>query len=82
MEKYESSKNIFRIVLAPIFELLVFKKEKLNHQDWLDFVARTETSVKLNPQQFLGNELPNRMIVDQIVSEIFQEFMENESVEA
>ena len=82
MEKFESSKSTFRIVLAPIFELLVYKKEKLSHQDWLDFVARTETSVKLNPQQFLGNELPNRVITDQLVGEIFLDFMDAENVEA
>ena len=82
IEKFESSKSTFRIVLAPIFELLVYKKEKLSQQDWLDFVARTETSIKLNPQQFLGNDLPNRIILDQAVSEIFLEFIENESVEA
>jgi hypothetical protein len=82
MEHFESNKNTFRVVLAPIFELLVFKKGKLKQMDWLAFVARTEASIKQNPQQFLGNELPHKSTVEQAITEIFIEFMEEERVEA
>lgn len=82
MEQFESNKNGFRVVLAPIFELLVFKKGKLKELDWLAFVARTEQSIKENPHQFLGKELPHKSEVDRAVEEIFIEFMEEERVEA
>jgi hypothetical protein len=74
-------KDSIRIVLAPMFELLLYKKQKLSHEEWLAFVARTESSIIQSPQQFLGNDLPSKSIIDESVKEIFIEFLEKEAVE-
>ena len=74
------NKDSIRIVLAPMFELLLYKRQKLSHEEWLAFVARTESSIIQSPQQFLGNDLPSKPIVDEAVKEIFIEFLEKETV--
>lgn len=81
-EQFESSKDSFRIVLAPIFDLLMYKKLNLGYQAWLAFVAKTESSIVNSPEQFLGNELPGKPIVERAIREIFTEYMAEESVEA
>jgi hypothetical protein len=75
------NKESIRIVLAPMFELLLYKRQKLSHEEWLAFVARTESSIIQSPQQFLGNDLPSKSIIDGAVKEIFMEFLEKETVE-
>jgi hypothetical protein len=81
MNNISYNKDSIRAVLAPMFELLLYKRQKLSHEEWLAFVARTETSIIQSPQQFLGNDLPPKSIIDEAVKEIFIEFMEKEAVE-
>lgn len=67
-------KSAFRITLHPMFELLVYKKSKLAHDEWMNFVEMTRKSIIANPEQFLGKEFPGMLLTGQIVDEIFAEF--------
>ena len=76
---FELNKATFRMALAPMFELLLYKKQQLSQADWLSFVTMTESSIILNPQQFLGNELPVSAVTTNLVQDIFKEFLQQET---
>jgi hypothetical protein len=73
-------KNSARLILLPMFDLLLYKKKKLSHDEWIAFANRTQSSIIQSPQQFLGNEIPDQSIVEKTVREIFAEFFEEQSV--
>ena len=77
MNKVIDYKSDFRIVLTPIMELFEYKKTKLDESEWIRFVESTKLSIISNPQQFLGNDLPNPQLIQKAVLEIFEEFMED-----
>ena len=80
--KIEFDKNSVRIVLLPMFDLLQYKKKNLSPDEWLAFAQRTQSSIIQSPQQFLGNDIPDKAVIEPMVKEIFAEFFEEQSVEA
>jgi hypothetical protein len=74
-------KNVFRITLQPIIDLLDHKKTQLSEQDWIRFMEITKSSIQANPDQFLGKELPSRAVIQQIVDDIFVDYLKEQTVE-
>jgi len=72
----------FRAALQPMIELFEHKKEVLSQQDWENFILLTKKSVLNHPDQFLGGDLPLALETEQIVDEIFLEYLENKLTNA
>ncbi len=75
-------KSQFKIHLNPIIDLLNYKKTVMQFEQWLAFLARTESRIIQSPEQFLGHDLPHPTVIEQIVKEIFAEVFEKESAVA
>jgi len=58
--------------------MLVNKKDKLDKIEWDAFVKRTEDSIIRCPDQYLGQDLPQRDILRALVKEIFIDFVARE----
>lgn len=69
------NKQIFLIALLPLMDLFEHKKTILNEEEWLKFVYATQTRVTINPEQFLGKELPGSEVIHKVVDEIFIEYL-------
>lgn len=69
----------FNIALEPIKVMLVNKKRTLTLVRWLGFVNRTKLSVLSYPDQYLGDGLPERDVMEPIVSAIFSEFLKDQA---
>lgn len=69
----------FNIALEPIKVMLVNKKRTLTLVRWLGFVHRTKQSVMTNPDQYLGDQLPPKDVMEPIVSSIFSEFLRDQA---
>ena len=74
-------KRSIRILLSPMFELFRHKKANIENEEWLKFVLRTEERIVSNPQQFLGPELPSKLVLEQSVKELFDQYLEEERQE-
>ena len=73
----------FNRTLEPVKVMLVNRKNKLPHTQWLDFVELTRSSIISRPEEYLGRELPSREILSRVVDGIFADFLrvEGESME-
>jgi hypothetical protein len=69
----------FNIALEPIKVMLVNKKRTLSLVRWLSFVNSTKHSVLSHPDQYLGDELPEREVLEPIVGTIFSEFLRDQA---
>lgn len=73
----------FNRTLEPVKVMLVNRKNKLLHTQWLDFVELTRSSIISHPEEYLGRELPSQRTIGRVVDGIFSEFLriEAESIE-
>lgn len=71
-------KRSIRILLSPMFELFRHKKTNTENDEWLKFVLRTEERIVNNPEQFLGSELPSKLVLEQSVKELFDQYLKEE----
>jgi hypothetical protein len=70
-------KKQFNIALEPFKDMLMNRKATLAYPDWRALVERTESSILRNPDQYLGQELPEQESLNVIVKDIFEEFLGN-----
>lgn len=75
-----SHKRKFNYALEPIKVMLMHQQSVLKKQEWLRFVERTKLSIIHQPEQYIGQDLPERKVVADIVSVIFEEFLEDVDV--
>ena len=78
--EFAHDKNTFRLVLAPIMDLLEYKKSQLSETEWLKFMEATKSRIIANPEQFLGRDLPTPALIQQSVQEIFTEYLEDQKL--
>jgi len=69
----------FNNALEPIKVMLVDKKRELTLQTWLTFVNQTRDRVLINPDQYLGDQLPPAELMTQVVNDIFRDFVKAEA---
>jgi hypothetical protein len=72
--RYKHYKRIFRKNLQPIFAVLVAKKRILVYADWEVLSRKTIESIRKNPSEYLGHELPEEPLIDNILDDILNEF--------
>ena len=76
MEDFQRSyKESFAIILEPMKAMLVNLERNVSRDQWLQFVEKTRLSIINNPEQYLGLDIPDRISLRIIVSEIFDEFV-------
>jgi hypothetical protein len=75
-EEFITYKNSIHVQLHPIFQLLEHKREHLDTEQWIGFVAMTRESILKNPEQYFGREPSTNEMLPQAVNTIFTEVME------
>ncbi|HEY8937169.1 MAG TPA: hypothetical protein VIM65_18210 [Cyclobacteriaceae bacterium] len=71
-------KRQFSLTLKPVMEMLEHKRNQMNSEDWAIHVIHVEASIINNPDQYIGRELPNINVVDRIIREIFEDFLQDQ----
>lgn len=68
-------KEKFKLALKPFVEMLEYQKSIVSLRNWLTLVETLTERVIQNPDQYLGNDLPSKEIISEIVHGIFEEFV-------
>jgi len=64
--------------LAPVLEMLNYKKSILNPADWKNFVKETEHSIVNHPHQYLSKfPRKDRSSLNLVLEEIFEELIKD-----
>jgi hypothetical protein len=58
-----------------VFALLVARRHAMSRSSWEASVDETLRHVVNNPVEYLGNDLPDELLVTDVVDEIRQEFL-------
>ncbi len=74
MAEFENLTVRYRNQIRPILEMLKSKKAQLSRVEWEHMVKRTAQSIVNSPDQYLS-ELPPKEETDQIIFELFEEFL-------
>ena len=74
MVEFENLTVKYRNQIRPILEMLKSKKTQLSSMEWENLVERTAKSIMNSPDQYLS-ELPPKEEIDQIIFELFEEFL-------
>ena len=72
LKKY---KSIFRRSLRPVLALLVARRHAMSLASWEATVDETLRHVVNNPVEYLGSDLPDESMVNNVLDEIRQEFL-------
>jgi hypothetical protein len=72
---FKKYKTKFRYTLQPLFALLLHKRKQMEGALWLDLCYKTKQSIMNNPFEFLGPDLPEKNLMEDILEEIFFEFI-------
>lgn len=68
-------KRKFRNDLRPVFAMLQARKNQMPDVEWQLMVKKTFHNVILNPIEYLGNDLPPKMLMSDVLAEIESEFL-------
>lgn len=71
----EQYKGRFLRTLDPFLDMLAHKQIDINHEEWFSLVHRLESGVTLQPEQYLGKDVPSQETTVRIVREIFDDFI-------
>jgi hypothetical protein len=70
---YKYYKRKFKNKLEPILVMLMAKKA--SHYDWTAHVQETFDHIINNPKEFLGDDLPEKKITNDILQQIIEQFL-------
>ena len=79
---FKRYKMKFRHALKPLLAMLVARQKALDRDEWINLVNRTRNAVKKNPLEFLGPEMPDMPLVNDVLDDIFHEFMKERAFHA
>jgi hypothetical protein len=72
---FKKFKTKFRYSLRPVFAMLVARRKELARKDWIGLVQKARENIQGNPIEYLGKELPEAGLLQDVLDEIFQEFL-------
>jgi hypothetical protein len=72
---FKKYKRIFRRNLQPIFAVLVVRRREVNMSAWKKLVDETLQHVIDNPTEYIGNDLPDKQLMFDILNELRDEFL-------
>ena len=55
--------------------MLLHHKSTESVHDWFMLINNLEARIILDPVQYLGQNLPPREVIDEVINEIFEEFV-------
>jgi hypothetical protein len=73
--RFKKYKATFRYYLKPVFAMLAARRKELQGPEWVAMVQQVRLSVVRNPSEFLGQDLPEQNLLNDILEEIFHDFM-------
>jgi hypothetical protein len=68
-------KQIFLDALEPFMDFLKYQQTEMPLKNWMDAIERIQLRITVNPEQYLGRELPSSVCVQKLVTEIFDDFI-------
>lgn len=74
-EKFKSYKRRFNNSLQPIKVMLVHQHAVLPRSEWLTLVDRTRHAVIEKPNEYLNVDAPDRKLLEQVIGQIFEDFI-------
>lgn len=72
---FKKYKRIFRRNLQPVFAMLAARRREIGIADWKVVVDQTLQHVIDNPAEYIGNDLPGKELMIDILHEIKSEFL-------
>jgi hypothetical protein len=74
-QRFKKYKSTFRYHLRPVFAMLAAKRKSVQAAEWVAMGQRMRQAVEQNAAEFLGDDLPERNLLCDILDEIFYDFM-------
>lgn len=74
-------KRKFNNALEPLKVMLANRRLTLPTREWLRLVKRTHSGVLEHPDQYLGESLPDTVVLGELVGEIFEDFLHQQHLE-
>ena len=66
---------MFIEALEPFMVFMEAQQKQMTLGNWIDAVQRVQLRITVNPEQYLGRELPSTHCIQKIVNEIFNDFI-------
>jgi hypothetical protein len=76
---FKKFKTKFRYALKPVFAMLVDKQNELDRREWSAMVMKIRNSIQGNPSEYLGADLPDTDLLNDVLEELFHEFQRERS---
>jgi hypothetical protein len=73
--QFKKYKRIFRRNLQPVFASVLARKRNMEFSSWKELVNETLQHVVNNPVEYLGDDLPDKSLLVDILEEIRDEFL-------
>ena len=77
---FKKYKRIFRRHLQPVFAVLVARRKTMSVEAWTTLVDGTLDHVAANPIEYLGDDLPAKPLLQDILQEVRTEFVREMAV--
>lgn len=71
-------KRKFNTSLEPIKIMLGKKRPYVSHDEWLNLVNKTKTAIISEPDQYLDTVLPSSEIIQMLIDDIFEQFVNDQ----
>jgi hypothetical protein len=55
--------------------MITGKRKAMNHAEWTSYIQRIKTDVLSNPVEFLGTDLPDHKLTEDIIDDVFLEYL-------
>jgi len=68
-------RHIFLGTLDPFLDFLQAQRQEMTVGNWLEIVRRTQIRITVNPEQYLGRDLPPSDVIEKIINEIFDQLV-------
>jgi hypothetical protein len=55
--------------------MITGKRKAMNYQEWTSYIQQIKKDVLGNPAEFLGTDLPDHKLTENIIDDVFQEYL-------
>jgi hypothetical protein len=55
--------------------MITEKRKVMNYQEWTSYIQQIKKDILGNPVEFLGTDLPDQTLTEDIVNDVFLEFI-------
>lgn len=72
---FKKYKMKFRYLLRPFFIMINGKRKAMNHDEWTSYLQQIKKDILCNPEEFLGPDRPDQRLTENIIDDVFQEYI-------